>query len=345
MKKLRISLLLTLLTTLMVACSANESYNDYGGDSAQAESAPSRDADMDESEKGYLSASNKPTAPGANSFHNAQDIMTNEISDLMSSSAARTPASLDSTHLFIRNADVRFRVKNVRTSTFIIEKIAAKYGGYVARTGLESNVSHTKRTKISNDSSLVTTYYTVSNNMTLRVPAENLDSTLRTMGPLVEFLDHRRIYVEDVTLRILRERLAARRLASSSKRLENAVDKEPAKLRARAAVEEALYRKKTMADESYLKKLEIMDQIKLSTVTLSVYQNKTWTQEMVANENSVDAYRPGFMHDVGQAFKSGWNGFKSVVIGLLHFWPFFLLIFTILMIVRFILKRQKNKAK
>ena len=344
MKRLKISLFVTALLGTMVACSADQNYGDYSG-SSQNEMVSAADQDDGEESK---SANNRQTLGyiGSSSTNQpaAHDIMTPDgISDLMSSSAAT--ANFDSSHQFIRTADVRFRVNDVRSATFRVEKITANFGGYVAHTGLESEKNYVKETKVSDDSTLVTTYYTVTNNMTLRVPAENLDSTLRTLGSLVEYLDHRRIHVEDVTLRILRENLAARQLEGSSRRLEDAVDKEPAKLRDRAAVEEALFRKKTQADESYLKKLEILDQIKLSTISLSIYQNKTWTQEMIANEKSIDAYRPGFFHDVGVALNKGWEGLKAVVIGLLHIWPMFLIIFLIVGGALFIRRRQNRKAK
>lgn len=340
MKHLKISLVTAMTAILLIACAKNDRYGEDQSpfSTATPSDIPSSSSDM-EMKKVDPNLERASTQTSADAGY----AMADSITSLMSSSAAKGSPNMDTSHKFIRTADIRFRVKEVRSATFSIEKITANFGGYVAYTDLQSTINEVKHTPVSDDSTLVTTYYTVSNNMTLRVPANNLDSTLQTLGILVRYLDYRRINVTDATLMILRERLAQRRIGHSNSRLEDLVDGGDGKLRDRAAIEEALYNKQTMADESLLRTLELKDQIALSTINVQIYQHKAWTQEMIANEKSIDAYRPGFFHDVGEALEKGWSGLKALVIALLHFWPVFALALIVVVVFRLV-RGRRNKA-
>lgn len=331
MKSLKILTVTAALTGLLIGCAKSDHMSE-AYDSGGAYAPPSEQS------------KSTADAPAMTDAAVAEEFMAmDSVTSLMSSSAAVGSPNMDTSHKFIRNADLRFRVHQVRTATFAIEKITAKFGGYVSHTALQSTIDNVKHTKVSDDSTLVTTYYTVHNNLTLRVPAENLDSTLRTLGSLVVYLDHRNIDVQDVTLMILRERLAARRLNASSRRLENLAD-DDGKIRDRAAVEESIYNKQTAADESLLRTLELKDQIALSTVNLDIYQNQAWSQEMIANEKSIDAYKPGFFHDIGKALEAGWNGLKAVVVAVVHLWPVFAVVAIVLIAWRVLRRRRKQQG-
>ncbi|MBL0016964.1 MAG: DUF4349 domain-containing protein [Bacteroidetes bacterium] len=336
MKYFRISIATAAIAGLLISCSANMDRTNQSFDNSPAPSPGTSTAPS--SGSGYYA---KESAKMSADEADGKDLVSKNNTELMSSSAA-AGNNADTSHQFIRTADVRFRVNEVRPATFAIEKITAKFGGYVAHTGLESVIDIVKHTPISDDSTLITTYYTVSNNMTLRVPAENLDSTLRSLGTLVEYLDYRRINVEDATLRILREKLAARRIAYSNRRLEKAADGSEAKLRDVAAVEEALFNKQTMADESLLRTLELKDQIELSTITLQIYQRQAWKREMVANEKNIDAYKPGFFHDLGEAIARGWQGLLTLIVGLAHLWPLLIIVLGLVIAIRLIQRRMKK---
>jgi hypothetical protein len=333
MRQFKIITTTALLLGLIVGCARGDQEK-YGDD---AMSAPTMsEAEPSAAGGGYM-------AEESESYANADgDIATDSISSIMSSSAAVSSAVTDTSYQFIRTADARFRVKNVRQATFAVEKIVAHFGGYVAHTALESTIDNEKRTPISDDSTLITTYYTVRNNLVLRVPADNLDSTLRTMGQLAQYLDYRRIDRENATFMVLRERLAARRINRTTTRLEDAVDETQAKLRDRAAIEEALFNKQTMADESYIRTLELKDQIQLSTITLQLYQRQDWVHEMVANEKNVDAYKPGFWSQAGESIGAGWDALKMLVLGIMRVWPFLLLILGIVATIWMIQRRRKK---
>lgn len=77
---------------------------------------------------------------------------------------------------FIRTADLKFKVKNVPQSTYAIENATNKFGGYVTYTNLQSSITDQIASKISQDSILETTKFSVQNSITIRIPNTKLDT-------------------------------------------------------------------------------------------------------------------------------------------------------------------------
>ena len=130
----------------------------------------------------------------------------------------------DSNRKFVRTADLKFKVKNVAKSTYAIENIVSKNGGFVTFTDLKSNINEKSETKISQDSTLETTKFNVDNTITIRVPNTQLDTVLKSMAREVTFLDSRLIKADDVALQLLSNKMTQKRLASHQKRLEQGID-------------------------------------------------------------------------------------------------------------------------
>lgn len=145
------------------------------------------------------------------------------VSDVISSSAA-VENKKDTLRKFIRTADLKFKVKDVARATYAIEDIAARFNGFVSYTNLFSTITNQTTIPVSKDSSLETIYYVVQNNMTLRVPNVKLDSTLKALPPLIDYLDHRIIQADDVHLQLLENRLKKERVTNSRERITQAVD-------------------------------------------------------------------------------------------------------------------------
>jgi len=341
MKHSKILMTTLLLTGLLLGCGQAGIHSE--SDTSTEAAPPSPTSEMESSGAADKAAGADRNAMGGDVYFASPSNRADSMSSLLSSSAATGSPLQDTANKFIRTADVRFRVNNVRRATFELEKITAHYGGYVAHTGLESTINSEERTKVSDDSTLITTYYTVSNNLVLRVPVQHLDSMLRSMGPLVLYLDYRRIHAENATLLILRERLEARRIGRSTTRLEEAVDETQAKLRDRAAIEEALYNKQTMADESLIRTLELKDQIALSTINLNIYQRQDFTHEMVVNEKDISAFKPGFWTEMGHSISSGWEVLKGFILALVAGWPVILFLLGVLLVVLYLRRKEKNR--
>lgn len=245
----------------------------------------------------------------------------------------------ESNRKFVRTADLKFKVKNVAKSTYAIENIVAKNGGFVTFTDLKSTVNEKSETKISQDSTLETTRFTVDNTITLRVPNTQLDTVLKLMVKEVAFLDSRLIKADDVALQLLSNKMAQKRLTSHQKRLEQGIDTKGKKLNDITNAEDKVLDRETESDETVLKNLSLEDQVNFSTVTLYLYQRESVLQEMVANEKSINAYRPHIGLQILDGLKTGWFMFEAIIAFIVQLWSIIVLIILGLFIYKKYLKK------
>lgn len=249
--------------------------------------------------------------------------------NVISSSAAVEPKN--STRKFIRTADIKFKVKNTAQSTYAIENATNKFGGFVTYTNLQSAISDKSETKISQDSTLETTRYTVENNITIRVPNTRLDTVIKTIAKQIDFLDYRVIKADDVSLKILANQMTQNRGNENEERLENAIDNKGKKLNSIIDAEENLAGKKEQNDNSKLDNLSLKDQVNFSTLTLQIYQRETIKQEMVANEKSINAYRPNIGLQILDSLKTGWFMLEGIIAFIVQLWAIILIGFLVLL--------------
>jgi len=252
----------------------------------------------------------------------SENVATDSTSVVSSSAAVENK---NSNRKFVRTADVKFKVKNVAKSTYAIEDATTKFGGFVTYTHLQSNIHSEDRTKVSQDSTLVTTKYKVDNNITIRVPNTKMDTVIKTIAKQIHFLDYRIIKADDVSLQMLSNELAQKRSNSSEKRLANAIDSKGKKLNQVVKAEETLDAKKEQNDASKLQNLSLQDQVNFSTLTLNIYQDESIKQEMVANEKSINAYRPNIGLQIWDSVKTGWFMLEHIVSFIVVLWPFALI--------------------
>lgn len=246
-----------------------------------------------------------------------------DSTSVISSSAAVEPKN--STRKFVRTADIKFKVKNVAKSTGIIEDATTKFCGFVTYTNLQSNITDEDKTKISPDSTLVTTKYSVENNLTIRVPNTQLDTVIKTIAHQIGFLNYRVIKADDVTLQMLSNKMAQHRSTYTEKRIAAAIDTKGKKLNQIIDSEENLAAKKETNDAKTIENLSLKDQVNFSTLTLLIYQDESVKQEMIANEKSINAYRPNIGLQVWDSIKTGWFVLENIISFVVLLWPFALI--------------------
>jgi len=242
-----------------------------------------------------------------------------EGNGILSSSAAVENAK-DTTHQFIRTADLKFKVENVIRSTYAIERITGQFDGFVTYTHLSSDVNHQTVIPVSADSSLETIYYTVINEMVLRVPNTQLDTTLKSIATLINYLDHRTIKADDVALQLLSNKLRQERVSKNEKRLTRAIDNRNHKLKETMNAEDLLMNKQEQSDQSKISNLSLHDQISFSTVTLAIYQRQALKRELVSNDKNISSFKPPLGSRITDAFKEGWEVMESIIVFMAQIW-------------------------
>ncbi|WP_333875802.1 DUF4349 domain-containing protein [Flavobacterium sp.] len=226
---------------------------------------------------------------------------------------------------FVRTANLKCKVKNVITSTYNIENVVRKNGGFITFSDLKSTVNEREETQISHDSILETTKYSIDNTITLRVPNTQLDTVLTSLAKEIDFLDSRQIKADDVALQLLAHKLAQKRLTKSQQRLEKGIDNKGKKINDIAEAEEKALQKKAESDNQLLTHLGLEDQVNFSTVTLYLYQRETVKKELVYNDQNSYAYRPHIGWQIWGSLKTGWFMLEHIIAFVVQLWALGLL--------------------
>jgi len=180
---------------------------------------------------------------------------------------------------------------------------------------------------VQNDNSGKESYGSVFHNLTVRVPTRNFQIALDGISKGVTYFDEKTISQKDVTEEFvdLNARLKAKRaledryinLLSKAKNVKEMLEIES---------ELAEIREEIEAKQGRLKYLQ--SQVSLSTLHIYFYKNEVTTQ--VTNS---------YGSKIVDALKSGWNGVSEFFLGLLHIWPFLIL----LIISAFFMRRWMKK--
>ena len=265
------------------------------------------------------------------------NMKTADSTSVFSSNAAVEPKN--SNRKFVRTAPIKFKVKDVAKSTYAIENSIAKHGGFVTFTDLKSNINQKSETKISQDSILETIQYTVDNTITFRVPNTQLDTVLKSMDKEINFLDSRLIKTDDISLQLLSNKLAQKRIKNSQERLEKGIDDKGKKLNDITTAEDKALDKATESDATILNNLSLEDQVNFSTVTIYLYQRETTKQEVIAIEKSVNEYRPNIGLQIWDSLKTGWFILEGIIAFVMQLWSVILIGFIGLLVYKKLLKK------
>ena len=322
------TIVLTIISIYLISCSPSASEKGYNNKSKA-------DSVSVTQEMANMVATNDTT--GNNNLNKS-----NTSNQWLSSTAAQTNKK-DTFHQFIRTAQLKFRVKNVYTSTIKIENIASKKNGFVTFTNLESRITNTENKAISKDSILETIKYEVVNTLQLRVPSEKLDSTLTEISQQINILDYRIIKSKDVAIEILGNTLTQNRSNKSGQRIETAIDKKGKKLDETVNGEEKLSNKQSQGDNAKLANLYLKDQINYSTIEIEIYQRENIKRDLYLNDKNTEAYQPGFLSKLGSEFHSGWEMLIEVVLFLAGIWWVLIIAATVVYFKFKADKKTKNK--
>ena len=253
-----------------------------------------------------------------------------------------SPNSLkkDSLRAFVRKADLYFKVKDVKTATFDIERIVNEHQGYVTTSDLQSTVNYKNDIRISNDSMREIKNYTVHSDITIRVPNDELNKTLSEIAVLIDYLDHRVVKADDVTKQLSAADLWQQRFANHQKRLEKAIDEKGKKLNTTIEAEDNLYAKQATTDDVKLNAQELKHDIAYSIVTISIYQKETTKSETYAYAAPIEPFQPNFKSQLLTALTDGGAVFGAILVFFIRLWPIGLLIAGVVAIFKFIYKRK-----
>lgn len=255
-------------------------------------------------------------------------------------SQTQQPIKQDSHRVFVRKADLYFKVKDVKNATFDIERIVTANNGYVTSSMLESNTNFKNSVRVSKDSMQDVINYTVHNDIVMRIPNDELDKTLTEISALIDYLDYRKIKADDVTKQFQSAKLSENRFVSHKKRVENAIDNKGKKLNQTVEAENDLLVKQEWADDTKLNTIELAHDVAYSTVNISIYQRETSKKETYAYAMPIEPYQPNFGSKLLSSVSDGAAIFGEIILFFIRLWPIVVVIIGLVLLIKFILKQK-----
>ncbi len=230
----------------------------------------------------------------------------------------------DSGRVFVRTADLNFKVKDVKLATFDIERIVRENRGYVTNTALESTVKYKNAVRVSRDSIKETVHYDVQTNMVIRVPNSELDKTLSEIAVLFDYLDHRRVHSEDITRELQLSALSQANFKHHKQRVEKVIDEKGKKLNSTLEAENSLFEKQAMANQTSVDTKELNYDVAYSTLSISIYQNESTKSDMLAYSEPIKPYEPPFSGKLMDAASTGGTILVEILLFIVRIWPLWL---------------------
>jgi hypothetical protein len=213
----------------------------------------------------------------------------------------------------VRLVEMKFKVKKVDEVCENIEDILLMQNGYLSKKYLKTIVSKITKRSISNDSCLLTTYYSTTNTILLRVPNEQLESTLKDIRKKIEFLDYKFILTDDK----LEEQLVDQKQIESNQDFNKKIN--------------------IAASNSLAEKKELY-----SAIIVTFYENPTFKTEFVAKEKPMKVYDPNFNTQLCQSFNSSLDYIKNCILAIVKYWTFIILLILLIGVVYYLhLKSRK----
>jgi hypothetical protein len=256
--------------------------------------------------------------------------------DQMTSSAA-VVTKIDSLRKFIRTAELNFKVKNVYKATHQIEDLTKSFGGFTTKSSLNNEIIRSQTKSISSDSSVEITEFVIKSNIEVRIPQNNLDTFLRSLTPLVVFINSRNVTANDIHLELLKSQLEQLRnqqfATETNEQKTKGITSRLAALEAQAA-----------ADAAKIDRLIMLDKVQYSTVSIDIYQQSEIRYEVIANHDS-NRYEPSFWTRFVDSLRIGFVAIKELFLFAVKLWGVLLIGLSVLLLTLYFYKRGKAKTK
>ncbi len=200
----------------------------------------------------------------------------------------------------IKTANYRIQVKDLDVSSKHAAELATKHGGYVSQSTLNNS------------------NYEISNELTIRVPANRFDSLLSDLGGEAIFTKYMRIQSEDVTRQYVD---ATTRLKTKKEVRDRYVEILRNKARTAEEILKAEEQIGIVQEEIEAKEAELRflkDQVAMSTIMLELYQAIEYRPEP-------SAFHESFWSKLKTSLQDGWGLAQGLVLFFFNIWPIVIL--------------------
>lgn len=232
--------------------------------------------------------------------------------DITSATTAQMPIDLK----IIKSANVRYKVKDVKTATKIIKQLARTYDAYISDLRFENNK------------------YSLENRFTVKIPKQHFDAMMDSMINIAEFVDHENITTKDVTEEYIDIETRLKTKLEIKERYESILRKNAKTVDDILATEEKLgiIQEEIEAAQGKLKYLS--NKVAFSTIQIDLYQTVDYKKEP-------EAYSKTFLAKSKERLTFGWAIIEAIILGAIYIWPVLL----IGLLITFLIKKRLRKNK
>jgi hypothetical protein len=346
MKTIKLILSLTFFTLLIIGCASDiDNSNKYETDGDEY-------YDGKDLEQEYTESSSESLT---NSFSNTQKVSQvdskngyNQGTASINKNETLSTDELKANNLFtvkiIRNADLKFKVKNVKKLSAKIADLVDISGGYISSEDLISDKSYYQTLESTEASEIKEYEVATSNIIYIRVPTKNFQTLISSMKGLSISEDYVKINAEDVTEEYydLETRLKTKKEVEA--RYINILKSKAKTLNEILIAEDKIrvIREEIEAVEGRL--IYLKNKVSLSTIQVEIYQDTYYTQE-TTRYKKYESTGWSFGEKAADAISTGWDGILLFFIGLLYFWPLFLIGGGVLWFVRRRIRKKRALKK
>lgn len=245
---------------------------------------------------------------------------------------------------FIKKANMRCKVDNVLNTSRKIEDIVAFYGGHITLNDYRVENNYTSEINFKKDSTAHLTYYTPTDNITAKIPTKMLDSVLRKVVDLAEFVDYKKSTANNIKLQLLANKFIVKRANSAiTNTIKNANNKAN-KFKESEQANESVMVKQQLADETQIKNLELIDEVNYSEINLELYQGMATLVKIKPVAPGIKTYEPSYLIKLGDAVVNGLSILGQIILALVNCWGVFAILIGSVVIGRIIYKKWLKPA-
>jgi hypothetical protein len=193
----------------------------------------------------------------------------------------------------IKEGEITFETANLKETESLITRTVNEMGGYIASDNVFDNEDR------------------ITHRMTVRVPSDKFDQLLTKISESAEKLDRKTISALDVT----EEYIDVEARIKTKKELES-------------RYKELLVKANTVEDILSIEKEigTLRTEIESIEGRLRYLQNRVSLSSLAIEYYQLTTSSFGFVSKLGRAFVTGWNWLLAFIVGLIHLWPFILII-------------------
>ncbi|WP_026753856.1 DUF4349 domain-containing protein [Sediminibacter sp. Hel_I_10] len=217
----------------------------------------------------------------------------------------------------IKSAQARYKVGSVKSSTYQIKQIAQKYDAYISDLRFENNL------------------YKKENRFTIKIPQQNFDMMMDSIGQIVEFVEYENITTQDVTEEYIDVNTRLQTKIEIKSRYESILRKNAKTVEDILATEDKLRIIQEEIEVAQGRLNYLSNKVSYSTIQIDLY-------ETVAYKEEPETYEKTFWIKTQEALSSGWWMIAHFLLALIYIWPITILIVVFLVVLRKRWKKRKN---